>query len=172
MLPPCSQRSAVLEFRLQTNVRLSAVLAAFAVALCAAVLGVGSLPWWSRLLLLAVLLAAAARGAARLLPQAHAASVSSVTLEPRSCQMHVRLRDGVQRRAQLCSGSVVLPSAVLLLFKFERGAAVLGPGQRLPGRVCALLWANEHDPRAWRRLHWQLKWPPPHARRAIALHQV
>ena len=153
-----------LEFRLTRSRRLYGTLLLVAAALILSVVGIGDLDLWQRFALGAALLAAAAGGASPLLPRAPAASVSCIALDNRhaatACRhIRLRLRDGVERRATLSGGSLVLPSLALLVCRLDPAAMVLGPGQRLPRRVVALLFAAEQDPRAWRLLHWHLRWP-------------
>lgn len=128
-----------------------------------AVAGLESLAWWQRGLLALALSLIAANGARRLLPGAHAAAVTSVVFdEPAAAAamvVRLALRDGVERRAVLCPSSLVLPRIALLVFRFDRGGAALGPGQRLPLRVCAVLRAANHPPGHWRQLQWRLRWP-------------
>jgi hypothetical protein len=136
-----------------------------ALALSLAPLGLGSMPWGLRLLLCAALLTLALRSGQRLLAGRHPAAVASVSFEgwphpPQATELRLRVRDGVERPAQLWRQSLLLPGAVLLVCRFEGQWSALGPGLRLPRRVYAPLLASECDPRAWRCLMWRLRRPP------------
>lgn len=161
---PSSNACERLEFCLPVRGRALWLLLPLAIALALAAASLGSLPWWQRGLLGAGLLAPASCGARRLLPGRHAAAVSTLSIDcPRACrpllELRVRLRDGVERRASVCRSSLLLPAVLWLVCEFDRGGAALGPGQRLPRRVYALLLARDCQPQAWRKLLWLLRRP-------------
>lgn len=162
--PPSSTPYARLEFQLAADHWLHGALLVVALALLSSALSLGSLAFWQRALLALALLICAASGAARLLPGAHPAAVSRLAFDApvgaAATNLRLWLRDGVERRATLCSGSLLLPGVALLICRFDRHASLLGPGQRLPRRVCAVLRAANHPPGDWRLLQWRLRWPP------------
>ncbi len=164
-MPPSSSESARLEFQLTPDRGLRGALLLVGVALVLSVAGLGSLAIWQRALVAAFLLLLAAGGAARMLPGAHPAAISRLSFDsplasPVAGAVTLCLRDGVERRAVLCAGSIVLTGWALLVCRFDGDCAAMGPGQRLPRRVCALLLAANHPPADWRRLQWRLRWPP------------
>lgn len=161
--PQSSSASARLDFPLGADPALQFLLALPCIALLLAAASLGSLSPWQRGLLAAALLVPAASGIRRLIPGAHGAAASWIAFEAAEAgampAVRLRLRDGVERHATLCASSVVLPGIALLVCGFDRSAATLGPGQRLPRRVCVLLRAARHPPADWRLLQWRLRWP-------------